>query len=146
MRGDLWIESWGRSLLRDVASELKYIIHKIRANFRGKQRQYSTRAAAVSCVHPQGTVDGRSRHAAAERGAARSITNLSLMLWQLLKISLSNVDVAGVNCLLDVLGGLSIDSAANRHSGAEDLLHGTGESRSHGLGGHLLCDFHDDFH
>ena len=44
------------------------------------------------------------------------------------------------------LGALSVDGAAERDAGAEDLLHSAGELNSHRLGSHLLGDVDDVVH
>lgn len=60
--------------------------------------------------------------------------------------SLGDLNLAGVDFLLDVLGGLAFDIAAYGESSAEDLLDGANEVSSVGLGAHDLGDLADLVH
>jgi hypothetical protein len=54
-----------------------------------------------------------------------------------------DLDLAVVNLLLQILGVLAVDGAADADAGAEDLLDGAGELLGHGPGLHDLGDLDD---
>ena len=60
--------------------------------------------------------------------------------------SLRDLDLASINLLLDVLGGLALDIAAYGKSGTEDLLDSADEVSSVGLGAHDLGNLADLVH
>ena len=62
---------------------------------------------------------------------------------RVLSIILSNVKLASVDCLLDILGGFAIDGAANGNSGSKNFLAGASELSSERLRAQLLGDFDD---
>ena len=56
---------------------------------------------------------------------------------------LGNVDLAVVDQSGDLLGALTVDSAAERDASSEDLLHGASGLNSHTLGAELLGNIND---
>merc|ERR1740115_582066 len=60
--------------------------------------------------------------------------------------SLGAENLTIVDLLLDVLGGLSVNSATNRDACAKNFLDGALELSGEGLRTHFLCDFDDLIH
>lgn len=56
---------------------------------------------------------------------------------------LGDGDLSLLNLLLKVVGGLAVDTAANREASTQDLLHGSGQLLGHGLASHDTGDLND---
>jgi hypothetical protein len=65
---------------------------------------------------------------------------------RLVNTSLSDINVASVDGLLNVLGALAVNGASNGDAGSENLLDSADEMGSVRLGAHLLGDFEDGIH
>jgi len=65
---------------------------------------------------------------------------------RLVKTSLSDINVASIDGLLNVLGALAVNGASNGDAGSENFLNSADEMGSVRLDAHLLGDFEDGIH